>query len=57
MLDWFAANAGTLLVLAVLLAVVCGIVRSLRRRKGGCSCGCGGSCSSCPGCSTCAKRR
>lgn len=56
MLDWLAANAGTLLVLAILLFIVCAIVRSLRRKKGACSCGCGGSCASCPSCESCAKR-
>lgn len=46
MLDLLAENGGTILVLAVLTAIVLGIVLSMRRAKrtrtGGCGCGCAG---------------
>ena len=47
MLTWLSANLGTILVLAVLLAVVGMILRKMIRdkRQGKTSCGCG-----CEGC-------
>ena len=57
MIAWLAANWGTLLVLLVLLAVVCGILRTMRRDRaqGRNSCGvkCGGGCAGCTGCGGC----
>ena len=54
MAAWFAANAGTILVLFLLLAAVAGAVLALRhdRRCGKSSCGvkCGGGCARCSGC-------
>ena len=43
MLQWIAANLGSILVCAVLLGIVIGILRYLIRQKkrGGASCGCG----------------
>lgn len=48
MFSWIAANIGTVIVCALLLAVVALVVRSMIRNKkqGKSSCGCG--------CSTCA---
>jgi len=47
MMVWIAANAGNILVLLVLAAVIGLIIRSMcRDRKKGKSCGCG----SCKGC-------
>ena len=44
MLNWLAQNAGTILVLAILAAVVAaiiiGMVRSKRKGKSSCGCGC-----------------
>ncbi len=47
MLQWFSANAGTLVLCILLLAVVALIVRSLlrQRKQGKSSCGC--NCSHC----------
>lgn len=45
-MTWFIANIGTLIVAAVLLTVVIGIVRYMRKQKSKGSC-CGG----CSGCS------
>jgi len=57
MLLWLQANLGTILVAAVLLAIVCAIVYSMRstKKRGGTSCG--GSCGSCAGCAGCAAGR
>ena len=50
MISWLAANAGNLLVGGVLLAVLAAIVTGiLRDKKQGKSC-CGGDCSRCRGC-------
>ena len=55
MLEWLAANAATIIISLVLLAVVCLIVwklvRDKKSGKGGCSCG--GSCSGCGACRSC----
>lgn len=50
MLTWITANIGTLVVLAVLVAIVGAIIRRLyrNRKNGGCSCG--GGCAGCSGC-------
>ena len=57
MLDWIAANAGTLLVSAVLLAlVILAVVKMVRDRKQGkstCGMGCGG----CTMSGTCHKKQ
>lgn len=52
MISWIISNGGTLLVSAVLIAVVAGIVRKMRKdKKQGKSC-CGGDCGHCGmGCS------
>lgn len=46
MWNWIAENAATILVAAVVLAVLCAIVykmiRDKRQGKVSCSCGCGG---------------
>jgi len=63
MLLWISANWGTLLVAAVLAAVVVAIVRKIvmdkragRHLCGGGSCGsCGGGCAGCAGCGACHK--
>lgn len=48
-------NLATVIVLAVVLALVVLAVRTLRKGKGGCSCGAGnkktGGCSKCASCS------
>ena len=55
MLEWLTANAATIIISLVLLAVVCLIVWKLvkdkKSGKGGCSCG--GSCESCGACRSC----
>jgi hypothetical protein len=57
MSDWIAANAGTLLVSAVLLVlVILDVLKMVRDRKQGkitCSMGCGG----CPMSGTCHKKQ
>ncbi len=55
MLAWLEANVSTILVGAVLLAVVVLAVRKLirDRREGNSPCGCGG----CDGCAACGKCR
>ena len=57
MFAWISANLGTLIVCAVLLAlvgwVIAGMIR--RRRKGKTSCGC--SCGSCPMHGTCHPKK
>lgn len=47
MLTWLCENAATILICAVLIAVVAAIIVSMvrRRKKGASSCGCG--CSHC----------
>ena len=56
MLDFFAQNWGTILVSAVLLAVVVLIITKLcrDRKKGKSSCGCG--CENCPSAGMCQKK-
>ncbi len=55
MLEWLAANAATIVISLVILAIVCLIVWKLvkdkRAGKGGCSCG--GDCGSCGACGSC----
>ena len=57
MIEWISANAGTLIVLAVLLILVAlAVVKMIRDRKQGkstCSMGCGG----CPMSGTCHKKQ
>ena len=59
MFDWIAANAGTLLVSAVLLAlVILAVLKMVRDRKQGkntCSMGMG--CGGCPMSGTCHKKQ
>jgi len=56
MMAWFAENLGTLLISAVLLAVVVWIVAGLiKKKKSGKSAGCGCGCSGCPSDSLCHK--
>ena len=53
MITWLTENIGTIVVLAVLILIVAGIIRSMikTKKQGGSSCGCG--CSGCSGCSSC----
>ncbi len=55
MLQWLGANIGTILVCAILLAIVTAIIIHLinnkRKGKNSCSCGCG--CSGCAMKDTC----
>ena len=55
MLEWFAENAGTLVVSLLLTALVAGIIVKLRRdrRQGKTSCGC--DCGCCPMAGSCHK--
>ena len=55
MLEWFAENAGTLVVSLLLTALVAGIIVKLRRdrRQGKSSCGC--DCGCCPMAGSCHK--
>ncbi len=49
MLEWFAANLGTILITLVLAAVVTVIIRSMiKTKKRGGSFSCGGKCGHCP---------
>ena len=53
MLQWLAANAATIIISLLLVAVVAAIVvHMIKTRKTGC---CGG-CSGCSGCSSCASK-
>lgn len=49
---WLTENIGSIVVLAALLAVaaliVFGIIRSRKKGKPSCGCGCDGNCGSCP---------
>lgn len=58
MLDFLSQNWGTILVGAILAAVIIGIIVKMRkdRKNGKGSCGCGGSCDGCPSCSMCHKK-
>ena len=55
MLEWFAANLATIVVLLVIAALVVlstrKMIRDKRRGKGGCSCG--GDCGACGACNAC----
>ena len=55
MLEWFAENAGTLVVSLLLTALVARIIFKLRRdrKQGKSSCGC--NCGCCPMAGTCHK--
>lgn len=48
MLDWISANIATIIICAVLIAVVAAIIVNMaeKKKKGKSSCGCG--CSDCP---------
>ena len=48
MLDWISANLATVIICAVLIAVVAAIIVNMagKKKKGKSSCGCG--CSDCP---------
>lgn len=56
MIDYLIANAGTIIVLAVLVAIIVAIVvkmiRDKKKGKGLCSCGCAG----CPSKDACHKK-
>jgi len=47
MLTWFASNIGTILICAVLIAVVAAIIVSMRRDKKKGKSSCGGNCAHC----------
>ncbi len=53
MIQWFSENLATIIVAAIVFAVlalvVVKMIRDKKRGKGGCSCGCGG----CPHASAC----
>lgn len=51
MIAWLSANIGTILIGLVVLAIVIGIVASLRRDKKQGKLSCGGNCGSCSHCS------
>lgn len=55
-MDWIIQNAGTILVLLVLAAIVAAVLCGMRRNKkaGKSACGCG--CSSCPMSGECSMR-
>ena len=55
MLLWLSANWGTILVAALLAAVIYAAVRKIRSDKRAGRSSCGGSCGSCAGCSACHK--
>ena len=56
MMEWLAANLGTLLITLLLCAAVAMIVLSLiRDRKKG-TCACGGNCGHCPMGGSCRRR-
>lgn len=57
MLNWLTQNAGTILVLAILAAVVAAIIIGMVRnkRKGKSSCGCG--CANCAMAGSCHQNR
>ena len=50
MISWLTENIGTIVIVAVLVLIVAGIIRSLIKNKGnGCS-SCGGDCCNCKKC-------
>ncbi len=57
MLQWFAENAGTIIVSLALAGLVAAIIKKLAEdhRRGKSSCGC--RCGSCPMASACHRRR
>lgn len=57
MLSWFIENLATIIISAVLIAIVAVIVVSMvkNKRKGKSSCGCG--CADCPISDSCHKKR
>ncbi len=57
MLSWFAENLATILICAVLIAIVAIIIVVLvrNRRKGKSSCGCG--CANCPMSGSCHSKK
>ena len=58
MLEWFAANLGTILITLVLAAVVTVIIRSMiKTKKRGGSCSCGDNCGHCPMSGKCCRNK
>lgn len=57
MFSWIAQNISTIIISAVLIAIVAGIIFSMikNKRAGKTSCGCG--CSSCPMGSSCHQKK
>ena len=57
MLAWLSQNAATIIICAVLIAVVAGIIVSMvkNRKKGKSSCGCG--CANCPMSGSCHPKK
>ena len=55
-MNWFAENAGTIVVAVILLAIVVLVTRKIARDKkqGKSTCGCG--CASCPMSGSCHKK-
>lgn len=56
MLTWILENMATIIICAILLAVVTAIIINMirKKRKGKSSCGCG--CSTCPMSGTCSSK-
>ncbi len=57
MINFLAANLGTILVSAILIAIVALIIANLvgKKKKGQSACGCGCGCSNCPSSGICHK--
>ena len=57
MINFLAANLGTILVSAILIAIVALIISNLvgKKKKGQSACGCGCGCSNCPSSGICHK--
>ncbi len=58
MIEWLAANWGTILVSVILIAIIGLVIYSMIRNKmkGKSSCSCGCNCSSCPAGGMCHKK-
>lgn len=50
MISWLSANIGTILVLAIVVAIAAGAVFVIRKDKKNGKSSCGGNCAACGGC-------
>lgn len=50
MIEWMAANAATIIITMVLVALGGAAARSVYKNRGTCSCGSGSKCGGCSGC-------